>query len=120
MTLQGKKSQAPEIYSDGARKIFYNGQMADVERPVYIDMTSLFDNFVTVVLSRRAEPRSVIGFEMILEEDVHSVVAKVVSVRQTAMGYETRVLIEFIPEELVREIEEHLSRQALVLEDDYE
>jgi hypothetical protein len=115
-----KKTQAPELYSDGVRKIFYNGQMAEVERPVFIDMSSLFDNFVTLVLNHRAEPRSVIGFEMILDEDVHSVVAKVVSVRQSAMGFETRVLIEFIPEELIREIEDHLSRQALILEEEYD
>jgi hypothetical protein len=119
MTVPMKKTQTPELYNDGVRRIFYNGQMTEVEKPVLIDMSSLFDNFVTIVLNHRVEPRSMIGFEVVLNQDVHSVVAKVVSVRQMAMGFETRVLIDLIPEELIQEIEELLSQQALILDSKY-
>lgn len=115
MTNPMKKIHVSELYNEGARKIFYNGELTEVEKPIFIDMSSLFENIVTIVLDHKVEPKSFLGFDVTIGREAHSVVAKVISVKQMTIGYEARALLEFIPEELIREIEEYLSRQALTL-----
>lgn len=117
---QSTKKIARENLSDGDGVMYYNGQFSEVVTPLMVDLNDIFEDKLTLYLSNYVKKDAKIAVNIGTSDKMHNVTGTVVSVKEKDGGYEAILEIDYIPDGLVKDLEELLTLGSSLQEDGWE
>lgn len=119
MTQSTKKIvQEDNLENDGV--MYYNGQYSEVVTPLLVDLNDIFDDKITMFLNKYVKPDAKIAVNIGTSDKMHNVTGTVMSVKEKNGGYEAVLEVDYIPDGLVKDLEEVLSLENLLQEEGWE
>ena len=119
MTQSAKKITPVEaIETNGI--MYYNGQYSEVITPLMVDLNDIFDDRLTLYLSSYVKKETKIAVNIGTGDKMHNVTGTVISIKEKDNGFEAVFEVDFIPDGLMKDLEEALALGNLVHEDGWE
>jgi hypothetical protein len=100
--------------------MYYNGQYSEVVTPLVVDLNEIFDDRITLYLSKYVKKETKIAVNIGTSDKMHNVTGTVVSIKEKDNGFEAVMEVDFIPDGLVKDLEEALTLGSLIQEDGWE
>lgn len=119
MTQSAKKTSV----LDGSQKsgiMYYNGQYSDVITPLMVDLNEIFDDKLTLSLSHYVKKDTKVAVNIGTNSKMHQVTGTIVSIKEKGVFFEAIMMIDFIPDGLVKDLEELLTLESLGIEEGWE
>ena len=117
---QSTKKIARENLSDGDGVMYYNDQFSEVVTPLMVDLNDIFEDRLTLYLNKYVKKDAKIAVNVGTGDKMHNVTGTVISVKEKDGGYEAVLEIDYIPDGLVKDLEELLTLGTAVQEDGWE
>lgn len=119
MTQSTKKiAREDNLENDGV--MYYNGQYSEVVTPLLVDLNDIFDDKITMFLNKYVKNEAKIAVNIGTSDKMHNVTGTVISVKEKNGGYEAVLEVDYIPDGLVKDLEEVLSLENLLQEEGWE
>lgn len=100
--------------------MYYNGQYSEVVTPLMVDLNDIFDDRITLYLSKYVKKETKIAVNIGTSDKMHNVTGTIVSIKEKDKGFEAVLEIDFIPDGLIKDLEEALALGSLIQEDGWE
>jgi hypothetical protein len=119
MTQSTKKTTAVESFEKNG-VMYYNGQYSDVITPLIVDLNDIFENRITLYLNKYVKKDAKIAVNIGTGNKMHNVTGTISSIKEKNNGFEAILEVDFIPNGLVKDLEEALSLGTLLHEEGWE
>lgn len=119
MTQGAKKT----IQTENAAKngvMYYNGQYSEIVTPLIVDLSEIFDDHIIIYLTKYFKKETKISVNIGTSDKMHNVTGTIVSIKEKDNGFEADMEVDFIPDGLIKDLEEILALGTLVQEDGWE
>lgn len=107
MTQSTKKTAQELDANEGI--MYYNGQYSEVITPLFVDLNDIFDDRLTLYLGHYVKVDTKLAVKIGTSDKMHNVTGTIVSIGEKDGLYEAEFLIDFIPDGLMKDLEDILA-----------
>lgn len=107
MTQSTKKAAQELDVNNGI--MYYNGQYSEVITPLFVDLNDIFDDRLTLHLSHYVKVETKLAVKIGTSDKMHNVTGTIISIAEKEGKFEAEFLIDFIPDGLMKDLEDILA-----------
>lgn len=100
--------------------MYSNGEFSEVVTPLVVDLNDIFDDKLTIVIEKFVKKETKLAVQIGMSPRMHSLTGTVFSVKECSQGFEIVLDIDFIPDGLLKDLEEVLTISHVIAEDPWE
>ena len=100
--------------------MYYNGQYSEIVTPLMVDLSEIFDDHIILYLTHYFKKETKISVNIGTSDKMHNVTGTIVSIKEKDKGYEADLVVDFIPDGLIKDLEEILALGTIIPEDGWE
>lgn len=119
MTQSARKSLLVDP-SEESGFMYSNGEFSDVVTPLIVDLNDIFDDKLTIIIEKFVQKQTKLAVQIGTSSKMHSLTGTVVSIKECSQGYEVLLDIDFIPDGLIKDLEEILALNDMIVEEPWE
>lgn len=117
---QGTKKVALNEGNTPDGVMYYNGQYSEIVTPLMVDLSDIFDDHIILYLTHYFKKETKISVNIGTSDKMHNVTGTIVSIKEKDKGYEADLEVDFIPDGLIKDLEEVLALGTILQEDGWE
>ncbi len=117
---QSTKKLTPVETAGQSGVMYYNGQYSEVVTPLVVDLNDIFDDRITLFLNKYVKKETKIAVNIGTSDKMHNVTGTIVSIKEKDSGFEAVMEIDFIPDGLIKDLEEVLALGSMIQEEGWE
>lgn len=100
--------------------MYSNGEFSDVVTPLVVDLNDIFDDKLTIVIEKFVKKETKLAVQIGTNPRMHSLTGTVSAVKECSQGFEVVLEVDFIPDGLIKDLEEILTISHVMGEDPWE